>query len=84
MNKQFQDRIFLLLMDDEEEIKNASKILKSPLSLAKEIVIKLFGHGFNSLKNELDEIKGFSAGITRKLYFSFLLSIFIFVSAILS
>jgi len=61
----YQDRRFLLLLDSEKSIELIRKILKSPLGLATDIITKLFNNELNSLKEDLDEIKMFAAGINR-------------------
>jgi hypothetical protein len=63
--KNYQDRIFLILEDDSDEIKLVKDILKSPLGLAKDIIKCLFDDKFDDLRNSIDEIKGFAAGIQR-------------------
>ncbi|MDH4129656.1 MAG: hypothetical protein OEV44_12925 [Spirochaetota bacterium] len=65
MQTTYQERIFLSLLDDTEEVRNAKKILKSPLGLAHELISLLFKRDFNSLKGDLDIIKKFVAGISR-------------------
>jgi len=64
VNNTFQDRYLLsLCFDDESKI--IKSILKSPLGLVKEINRLLFENDFDSIKNNLDSIKQFVAGITR-------------------
>jgi len=64
MNTKLQDRNFLLLNNDvDAEI--LIKILKSPLGLAKELIIKLNENKYSDLKDNLDKIKQFVAGINR-------------------
>ncbi|MFO3796525.1 MAG: hypothetical protein ACK8QZ_04470, partial [Anaerolineales bacterium] len=43
----------------------AREILQSPLGLAKEVVCKMFRHEFQALRDGMDVIKEFSAGIKR-------------------
>ena len=52
-------------MDPSEEISLAKDILKSPLGLASEITRYLFEEKLEELKDSLDEIKQFAAGIRR-------------------
>lgn len=64
VNNTFQDRYLLsLCFDDESKI--IKSILKSPLGLVKEINRLLFENDFDSVKNNLDSIKQFVAGINR-------------------
>ena len=65
MENTYQERKFLHLMDSNQEIKLIKDILKSPLGLASELTISLFEEKFEELKNDLDEIKLFTAGIQR-------------------
>jgi hypothetical protein len=60
----YQPRTFLLL-DDSETAAEAKSILHSPLALAKDIANRLFQNDFEALKNDLDIIKGFVAGVSR-------------------
>lgn len=60
-----QERILLILKDECEEIRLAKDILKSPLGLAKDIIKCLFDEKFEELKDSIDEIKGFAAGVNR-------------------
>lgn len=61
----YQERVFLYLLDESEETKIIRKILNSPLGLAKEIVKNLFEDKLGELKNNLDTIKMFVAGVRR-------------------
>jgi hypothetical protein len=61
----YQERIFLNLLDDTEEVSLTRKILQSPLGLATDIVDALFNHRLQTKKDDLDEIKKFVAGISR-------------------
>lgn len=61
----YQDRIFLLLKDDSKETRLIKDILKSPLGLASDIIRFLFEEKFGELKDSLDDIKRFAAGINR-------------------
>ncbi len=63
--KNFQERIFLNLVDENERTLLIKKILKSPLGLSSKIINFLFEENIESLKNELDKIKKFVAGINR-------------------
>ena len=64
MDAKLQERNFLLLTNDPNtEI--VKKILKSPLGLAKQLIINLNENRFSSLTNDLDKIKLFVAGIDR-------------------
>lgn len=65
MTTRYQERIFLTLVDDTKENILVKEILKSPLGLASELVRLLFEDDFTKLKDELDEIKSFVAGISR-------------------
>jgi DNA modification methylase len=61
-----QPRVFLLLADDDDPtIQIAREILESPLGLARDVVCRLFNGDFPSLREDLDIVKGFAAGITR-------------------
>ncbi|MBA4313446.1 MAG: hypothetical protein C0417_12555 [Chlorobiaceae bacterium] len=64
-NKIFQDRIFLNLIDENGHTLLIKKILKSPIGLASDIINSLFEENIESLKNDLDKIKKFVAGINR-------------------
>ena len=57
-------------MDLSEEVMLVKNILKSPLGLASEITTSLFEEKFEELKDGLDEIKQFVAGIRRAEKFS--------------
>ncbi len=70
MGKNYQPRMFLNLADESEEIRFIKDVLKSPLDLASDIIKYLFEDDLCSLKEKLDVIKGFSAGITRSEQFS--------------
>lgn len=61
----YQNRLFLQLSDKTEEIELTKKILKSPLGLANDLIVALFENKLESKKEELDEIKGFAAGVSR-------------------
>ena len=52
-------------MDPSTETKLVKDILKSPLGLASDITKRLFAENFKELKDDLDEIKQFVAGIRR-------------------
>ncbi|HAB52482.1 MAG TPA: hypothetical protein DCE80_09995 [Ignavibacteriales bacterium] len=66
MKKQnFQERIFLNLVDENKNTLLIKKILKSPLGLSQDIINFLFDENIESLKNGLDKIKKFVAGINR-------------------
>lgn len=60
----YQERFFLQLQD-KNSIEIILKILKSPLGLSKDIILKLFNNELQELKNDLDQIKKFTAGISR-------------------
>ncbi len=60
-----QERIFLHLLDETEEIKLVKSILKSPLGLSKDLITLLFEQRFSQLSLELDSIKKFVAGVER-------------------
>lgn len=61
----YQERIFLHLLDNTNEVELAKRILKSPLGLAADIIYALFEDRLVSKKDELDKIKMFAAGISR-------------------
>jgi hypothetical protein len=61
----YQERIFLHLLDNTNEVELAKSILKSPLGLAADIIYALFEDRLVSKKDELDKIKMFAAGISR-------------------
>ena len=65
MKSIYPERRFLYLMDPSEEINLAKDILKSPLGLASKITRYLFEEKLEELKDSLDEIKQFAAGIKR-------------------
>lgn len=67
---QFQNRVFLLLLDDNPQHLLVKKLLESPLGLAKEIIRELFTDNFVSLKSSLDKIKKFVGGVTRAEVFA--------------
>lgn len=64
-NNNFQERFLLSLCPDDENTKIVKTILKSPLGLAQEITRLLFENNFKEVKDNLDSIKKFVAGITR-------------------
>lgn len=61
----FQERFLLTLCEDGENTQIVKIILKSPLRLAQEIIQRLFENNFKEIKDNLDSIKQFVAGITR-------------------
>lgn len=62
----YQERIFVQLLDDDENTAiDIKKILKSPLGLSNDIIKKLFKNQLHELKNDLDKVKLFAAGISR-------------------
>lgn len=61
----FQERFLLTLCEDGENTQIVKIILKSPLGLAQEIIRRLFENNFKEVKDNLDSIKQFVAGITR-------------------
>lgn len=63
-NSQFQVRVFLTLSDETQENSLAQLMLKSPIGLSHKILEYLFTNHLEQLKDNLDEIKGFSAGVT--------------------
>lgn len=65
MKNTYPERRFLHLMDPSTETKLVKDILKSPLGLASDITKRLFAENFKELKDDLDEIKQFVAGIRR-------------------
>jgi hypothetical protein len=60
-----QPRTFLLLEDSSMPIDLVREILESPLGLAQEIVCKLFNNDFRTLRDEMDVIKEFVAGVSQ-------------------
>ena len=64
-NNNFQERFLLSLCSDDKNVKILKTILKSPLGLAQEIIRLLFENNFKEVKDNLDSIKQFVAGITR-------------------
>jgi hypothetical protein len=65
MKSTYPVRNFLYLMDNSVETQLIKRILKSPLGLAAKIVESLFENKLWELKDDLDEIKQFVAGIKR-------------------
>ena len=65
MENPYPDRKFLHLIDSSEETDLVKDILKSPLGLASDVTKRLFEERFEELKDDLDEIKQFAAGIDR-------------------
>lgn len=65
MKNTYPERRFLHLMDYSEETRLVKDILKSPLGLASDIITSLFEEKLEELKDGLDEIKLFAAGIER-------------------
>ena len=65
MKNTYPERRFLHLMNSNEETRLVKGILKSPLGLASDVVKRLFEEKFEELKDGLDEIKLFAAGIQR-------------------
>lgn len=65
MTNTYPARRFLHLMDPSEETQLVKDILKSPLGLASNIITSLFEEKLGELKDDLDEIKHFAAGIKR-------------------
>ena len=63
-NIAFQDRLLLNLLDDKNT-EVARHILKSPLNLSKKVIVHLFENKFQELRDKLDSIKEFTAGINR-------------------
>lgn len=61
----FQERTFLLLVDETDENKLVKQILQSPLGLAKDLIQWIFNKKLQKHKNGLDKIKAFAAGIDR-------------------
>jgi len=64
-NNTFQERFLLSLCPDDQNTKIVRTILKSPLGLSQEIIQLLFKNNFKEVKDKLDSIKQFVAGITR-------------------
>ncbi len=60
-----QPRTFLLLEDSSPTVDMVRGILESPLGLAREIVCKLFNNDFGALRDDMDVIKEFVAGVTQ-------------------
>ena len=65
MENAYTDRKFLHLIDSSEETDLVKDILKSPLGLASEVIKRLFEERLEELKDDLDEIKQFAAGIDK-------------------
>lgn len=65
MRSTYPDRRFLLLMDSNEETELIKDILKSPLAQASKLITSLFEESLGEVKNDLDVIKQFAAGIGR-------------------
>lgn len=65
MESIYPERRFLHLMDSSEDTLLVKNILNSPLRLASKITKALFEEKLKELKDDLDEIKLFAAGITR-------------------
>jgi len=61
----FQERFLLTLCSANGNTRIVKTILKSPLGLAQEIIKLLFQNDFIKVKDNLDSIKQFVAGITR-------------------
>ena len=64
----FQDRLLFNLCGDEENTQIVKRILKSPLGLSEKVIKLLFDNKFIEIKNDLDSIKQFVAGITKSEY----------------
>ncbi len=64
MDTNLQERTFLLLKNDIDS-SIVKKILKSPLGLAENLIIRLNENDYAELKENLDKIKQFVAGIER-------------------
>ena len=66
MNKKeiFQDR-FLLTLDSEPTSALIRSVLESPLGLSHEIITCLFENKFDKIRDNLDSIKEFVAGVSR-------------------
>lgn len=60
----FQER-FLLTLDSDQTSKLIKSMLKSPLGLSHKIVRCLFNNKFDEMREKLDSIKEFVAGVTR-------------------
>ena len=65
MRSAYPDRRFLLLMDSSEETELIKDILKSPLDQASKLITSLFEERLGEVKDGLDVIKQFAAGIGR-------------------
>jgi len=57
-----QQRVFLLLKNDSTSLK-AQEVLKSPLELAESLIVDFIEKKLDTLKQNLDSIKQFAAGI---------------------
>ena len=64
MQTKLQERNFLLLKNDRES-EIIKRILRSPLGLAQDLIIRLNENNYTELKENLDKIKQFVAGIER-------------------
>ena len=65
MDNAYPDRKFLHLMDSSAETDLAKDLLESPLKLASIVIEWLFEEKFEELRDGIDEIKHFAAGIER-------------------
>ena len=65
MENAYPDRKFYNLMDSSEKTDLVKDILKSPLELASDVIKLLFEENFEELRDDLDEIKQFVAGIEK-------------------
>ena len=61
----FQKRFLLSLCSNDQNTKIVRTILKSPLGLSNLIIQLLFKNDFKEIKDNLDSIKQFVAGVTR-------------------
>ena len=61
----FQKRFLLNLCSNDQNTKIVRTILKSPLELSQLIIHLLFNNDFKVIKDNLDSIKQFVAGVTR-------------------
>jgi hypothetical protein len=65
MENAYPDRKFYNLMDSSEKTDLVKDILKSPLELASDVIKLLFEENFEELRDDLDKIKQFVAGIEK-------------------
>lgn len=62
----YDSRIFLILRDNDnnQSIRTSRRILRPLLGLAQDIIVMMFDNSIDTLVSKLDDIKGFTAGVT--------------------